>query len=171
MEVLVLDYISILLLLQSIPETVLLAYIGLLLIGIKPKLKENIIIAIIVSLVSLLIRVLALPTGFNVLLQLPVLILLVVYFYKLSKLYAVLASFLGLISIGLVQITLLFIIPKISGISIEYALIHPLIYCIYCFPENLILFIIVILIYRYDLAFFNIQQIKNIEHGDQYEQQ
>ncbi|HAA89050.1 MAG: Uncharacterized protein XD63_1774 [Thermoanaerobacterales bacterium 50_218] len=148
---------------QFIPETAILISLGLTLLGFKPKLKSILIIASLESLVSFLIRSLPLPPGVNVFIQLPVLIILTVYFCSLDLVYAALASLLGLVVIGLTETAFNFLISAASGISIQQALEDPLLRLLFPLPEFVFLTGSVLVLRKYNLALFDIQELKNLE--------
>ncbi|PKM76957.1 MAG: hypothetical protein CVU90_09480 [Firmicutes bacterium HGW-Firmicutes-15] len=154
---------------NSVFETILLVHIGFLLIGVKPKLRDTFVIALIAGVLSYMIRSWSLPIGVTVLIQFPVLIVLTAYFNRLRILYAVLGSLLGLVIIGLTEIAFNWIIVKMSGISIEQAWAQPLWSFIFTVPEFLFLACVVIVLCRYNLALFKIEE-SNIELGEHYEQ-
>ncbi len=68
---------------------------GIVLIGVKPRLLPVLLVALITALASYFIRALPLPPGINILLQLPILILLITYIFKIPLTFAMLASFPG----------------------------------------------------------------------------
>lgn len=157
-------------LLQSLPETAILISLGLALIGVKPRLKETMLIAFLISLAAYAIRSLWLPAGINVLIQLPILILLVALLYHLRIIYAFFASCMGLISLGLTETVFNSLITGISGITIDHALNNSWLHLLFPLPEFVFLFIVILILLHYDLALFDIRELNQDAAGDTYEQ-
>jgi hypothetical protein len=154
---------------QSIPETAILIFLGLTLIGVKPRLKHVLIIALIESLASFLIRSFPLAPGINVFIQLPVLVALTAYICRLHVIYAALASFLGLVGIALTETVFNFIISTISGIPVRQALNNPMLKLLFPIPEFIFLIAIILLLRHYNLVLFDVQELKNLEQIKSYE--
>jgi len=154
---------------QSIPETAILISLGLILIGFKPKLKSVLIIASIESLASFLIRGLPLPPGINVFIQLPILIVLTACFCSLNLIYAALASLLGLVVLALTETAFNFLISAVSGIAVRQALEDPLLRLLFPLPEFVFLTVVIFILRRFNLALFDIQELKSLERlkGDE----
>lgn len=154
---------------QSIPETAILISLGLTLLGFKPKLKIVLVIASIVSLASFWIRALPLPPGINVFIQLPILVVLTACCCGLSLLDAALASLLGLVVLALTETVFNSLISAVSGIPIQKALEDPLLRLLFPLPEFAFLTGVVLILRRYNLTLFDIQELKNLEQlkGDE----
>lgn len=159
-----------LILFQSFPETAVLISLGLVLIGVKPRLKETICIAFVISLAAYKIRALLLPAGMNVLIQLPVLVLLVAALYHLRIVYAFLASCMGLICLGLTETVFNSLLAKISRISIDQALSDPLLHLLFPLPEFIFLAVVVLILLHFDLAVFDIRELSQSKTGETNEQ-
>ena len=149
--------------LHSIPETAILVSLGLVLIGIKPALARILLVAFLTSLASFFIRTLPLSPGINVFLQLPILITLLAYICRLPVTYAVIASFVGLISLGITETMLNFIIFALTGISVQQALNNDLWRVLFPLPEFLILIGIILVLIRYDITIFDIYGVLETE--------
>lgn len=145
--------------LHSLPETMILILLGLLFIGIKPALNRVFWAALVTALASYFIRILPLPPGINVFLQLPVLIALIVYFVRITLVYATVASFLGLILIGVAETIYSLIAAAITGITVQQALSNPLWRAFYPLPDYLILAFIILFMIKKDIVIFNIRQV------------
>jgi hypothetical protein len=154
-----------LILLHSIPETAILVSLGLVLIGIKPVLSRILLVAFLTSLASYIIRTLPIYPGINVFLQLPILIILLVYICRLPITYAVIASFVGLISLGITETILNFIILALTGIPVQQALSNDLWRILFPLPEFLILVGIILILIRYDITIFDIKSVMDTERN------
>ncbi len=154
---------------QSVPETAILISLGLTLLGFKPKLKSVLIIASLESLVSFLVRGLPLPPGINVFLQLPVLIVLTACCCSLNLLDAALASLLGLVVLALTETVFNLLISAVSGIAVRQALEDPLLRLLFPLPEFAFLTVVIFILRHYNLALFDIRELKNLERlkGDE----
>lgn len=154
---------------QSVPETAILISLGLTLLGFKPKLKSVLVIASLESLASFLIRCLPLPPGINVFLQLPVLIVLTACCCDLNLPDAALASLLGLVVLALTETAFNFLISAVSGIAVRQALEDPLLRLLFPLPEFAFLTAAILILRRYNLALFDIQELKSLERlkGDE----
>lgn len=126
-------------------------------------------IAAVESLTSYLIFALPLPPGINVFIQLPILVGLVVCFCKIDVLYAALASFLGLIILALTETAFTFVISAVSGITIRQALANPLWRLLFPLPEFVFLTAVILILNRYNLALFNIQELNALERLKDHE--
>lgn len=160
-----------LILFQSLPETAILISLGLVLIGLKPKLKNVFIIALITSIAAYFIRALPLTPGIHIFIQLPVLIFSTAYFCRLPLKYCVLASFLGIISITIVEISFNTIICQITGITLKQALAEPFTRLLFPLPEFIFLTFLILIFARKKITLFNIQELRNLERVTSYEKQ
>lgn len=148
---------------QSVPETAILISLGLTLLGFKPKLKSVLVIAFLESLASFQIRGLPLPPGINVFIQLPVLVVLTACCCGLNLIYAALASLLGLIVLALTETAFNFLISAVSGIAVRQALENPLLRLLFPLPEFAFLTVTILILRRFNLALFDIQELKSLE--------
>ncbi len=112
--------------LQSLPETAIIVALGLVLIGVKPRLLPLLVVALIAALASYFIRALPLAPGINILLQFPIIILLVTYIFKIPFTFALLASSLGLICVTLTEMVFNTGMSAITGISVQEAIANPI---------------------------------------------
>lgn len=152
-------------------EAAILISLGLVLIGIRPRLKETLVVASTMSLATLLIRSsISLPPGINVFIQLPILIILAARCYRLHLIHAFLASCLGLICIGLTETVFNILITKTSGISMEQALADPLWHLLFPMPEFVMLAGVTFVLLHYDLALFDIRELSNSKTVEHYEE-
>ena len=142
--------------LHAIPETVILILLGTLLIGLKLPWQRVLLVAALTSLASYFIRVLPLPPGVNVFLQLPVLIGLLAYFCWLPLTYATVASFLGLILLGVSETIYNIPIAALTGISLQQALENPLWRALYPLPNFVLMGLIIAALIRYNVVVYDI---------------
>lgn len=143
--------------LHSIPETVILICLGLQLIGIKPSLPRVLWVALLTSLASWFIRPLPLAPGLNVFLQLPVLIGLLVFLGRVPFVDSMVASFLGLILLGLSETIYNLMVMISTGITIPQALANPVWNIVYPLPEYLILGLIIMILIKNHVVVYDLR--------------
>ncbi len=93
-----------LMLLQSFTETLILIYLGLVLIDSKPPFKKVLLIALFSALLSLFLRSSPLPLGANVFIQIPVIAALLAYTCKLSIFTILTCIVLGFLGVSTAEI-------------------------------------------------------------------
>ncbi len=143
--------------LHAIPETVILICLGALLIGLKLPWQKALLVAALTSLASFFIRVLPLPPGINVFLQLLILIGLLVYFCSLPLTHATVVSFLGLILLGVSETIYNISIAALTGISLQQALDNPLWRALYPLPNFVLMGLIIAALSRYNVVVYDIR--------------
>lgn len=141
---------------QSLPEAMILICLGLVLAGIQPCLKQVFLIALFTSLASYFVRSLPLPPGANVLFMLPLFIILLVYIHRLTYVAATISTFIGFISLSLFELVFNFAVSAITGITVRDALNDPLWRVLFPLPEFVILTVVIIILLRYHISFFDI---------------
>lgn len=152
-----------LVLLQSTPETAILISLGLVMIGVKPRLISVIMAALITSVACYLIRALPLPPGVNVLLQLPVLLSLMVLMCRLQLIPAAIASFIGIICLSLTELLFNSLVFAVTGVSVMEAIAHPIWRILYPLPEFTFLIVIIIMLHHYGISLFNLSDTDELE--------
>jgi len=153
--------------LQSMPETALMVSLGLVLIGIKPRIKPVILIALLSSLWNYFIRLLPFSPGINIFIQLPVLIILIAYLIRLPVKIAIIVSFLGLICLALTEALMDSIITALTGITIQQALGDNWLRFIFPLPEFLLLFAIIWVLLKFNVVIFNMAAILETSSNDE----
>lgn len=152
-----------LLFLQSLPETAIVISLGLVLIGVKLRLIPVLMVALVTSIVCDLIRMLPLPPGMNVLLLIPVLITMTVWLFRIKLIPAILASFLGIICLGIAELLFNSLMFVLTGISIREALADPLWHILYPLPEYAFLIIIIFVLRHQGATVFNLSDTDELE--------
>jgi len=160
-----------LIVLHSIPETGILISLGGLLIGIRPPWQRILLVAALTALASHFIRVLPLPPGINVFLQLPILIGLLAYFCSLPLKYATMVSFLGLVLLGIFETLYVMVVTGLTGITIPQAMSNPIWRALFPLPEFLLLGLIIMILIRYDIVIYNIAEVLEEKKLNREEQQ
>lgn len=160
-----------LIVLHSIPETGILISLGGLLIGIRPPWQRILLVAALTALASHFIRVLPLPPGINVFLQLPILIGLLAYFCSLPLKHATMVSFLGLVLLGIFETLYVMVVTSLTGITVPEAMAHPIWRALFPLPEFLLLGLIIMILIRYDIVIYNIAEVLEEKKLNREEQQ
>lgn len=143
--------------LHAIPETVILIFLGALLIGIRPPWQRVLLVAALTSLASYFIRVLPLPPGVNVFLQLPILIGLLAHFCSLPLTYATVVSFLGLILLGVTETVYNILVFAAADVTMPQVMAHPLWRALFPLPEFLLLGLIIMALIHYEVVIYDIR--------------
>ncbi len=149
--------------LQSMPEAAIIVALGLVLMGVKPRLPRLLIVALIAALASYFIRALPLAPGINVLLQFPITILLVTYFFRIPFTFALLSSSLGLICITLTEMVFNLGMSAITGIPIMEAAANPVWRVLFPLPEFLFLTAVILGLNHYGMSLFNLHEYREME--------
>ena len=147
---------------QSIPETIILVTLGLILTGFRSSWRQVLLVAVLVSLSSYFIRGLPLAPGINVFLQLPLMIVFIVLICKIPLVYAMVVSFLGLICINITETIFNGIIFFITGISVQEVMANPLWRIIYPVPEFIFLIVVILIINHYGIVLYDLAQLQEI---------
>lgn len=144
-------------LLFSIPENILMIYIASYLFGMKPKTKNLILISLLNGVASLFIRVLPIKFGINILLQLPILVISLMFGLKTTFRKALPISLIGIIIVGLVEGLSFAGTYYILGSYIQVMLQDPWKRVMLSVPVLIFLVGITLLIQRYKLSLGNIE--------------
>jgi hypothetical protein len=154
---------------QFLPETLILTTLSLALTGYEIKLKKVLVVAVIASMISVLIRSLPFPYGVNVILQLPMLVILLMIFFKLNIISSLIASCSGFVVIGLIEGVFNFIVSTATGISLKQAMVDPVLRVLFPIPEYVFLIILIIICKRYHFVLFNIREMNDLGRMKDYE--
>ena len=145
--------------LQSLPETALIVSLGLSLIGVKLDAKKIFVISLITSLASYFIRSMPIPPGINVLIQLPILIFLIKFFFNMPLKYSSLSSFIGLIVVFITEVSFNQLMCVITNTTLEAVIENTTWRIMFPIPEFLFLTLITGIITKKRLVLFNIKEL------------
>ncbi|MBS4030178.1 MAG: hypothetical protein KGZ63_01960 [Clostridiales bacterium] len=109
------------LLLLAIPEGMLLASVGLTLMGIRPRFQTILSVSILYSISAFIIRKLPLSFGYHSIFIFILMSIYLCYFFKVSYKESIAAAFLGFVF--LVAAESLFLPLITTGLSITYEMI------------------------------------------------
>ncbi|MDD3853928.1 MAG: Spo0B domain-containing protein [Syntrophomonadaceae bacterium] len=138
-----------LVLVQSFPETVILVYLGLGVTGLKLDWRRILLVSLLITLASYLIRPSPLPAGISILIQLLLLVGLLSILGRLSFARASLVGVLGLVVLSFFEITFNALITAITGISITQVMNDPWMHLLFPLPEFAVLGLIAFLLNKY----------------------
>lgn len=102
---------------QSVPESIIILYLGLASIGIKPHFLKVLPAAVLSSLISWLIRGLPLPFGLHSVIGLITIIYLFLIFFKIKFIKAIIAAMFAISILLATEAVLLPIVLEITDIK------------------------------------------------------
>jgi len=151
-----------LILFQFLPEMTILAALSLLLSGYKIKLKKLIIIGICGALLASVVRSLQLLPILNTLIIAFIMITLLMAIYKLDVSSASIATFLGVIVLGLVEAANYFFVNAVTGITIQQAMGDLTLRLLFPLPEYIFLTILLFVCHKYNFVLINVKELKEM---------
>jgi Signal transduction histidine kinase regulating citrate/malate metabolism len=137
-----------LVLVQSLPETLIIIYIGLVLINEKPIFIKASGIAFVSALLCFFLRSSPLPLAVNVFAQIPFLIALICYLFRLPLSLGFISIILGFITVGMSEVVFNALLSIATGISPGQALEVPLWRILYPLPEFIFLTLLILWLKR-----------------------
>lgn len=151
------------LLLISLPEAMLIASLGITLIGFRPRLKQLLPIGIFHALVSYIIRGSQVPFGLHTIIELLAFILIIYAITRLNLMTSALAGLVGLTIFAAVETIIAQQLLSITGYTYQEVLADPFLRIYFFFPEALVLVLIVLACRRYDINILSYWR-KRIKH-------
>lgn len=139
------------LLLVSLPEAMLVAALGITLIGFKPRLNQLLIIGIFHALVSYIIRGSQVPFGLHTIILSLTLILIIHAVTRFNIMTSALAGLAGLTIFVTVEMLTAPQLLRITGYTFEEVLTDHILRVYFSLPEALILLLITLLCRRFDI--------------------
>lgn len=145
---------------QSLPEGFIALAFGLVMIGIKPDYRKILLIAILTTMTSYLVRSLPIIFGIHTLIQLVVTVGLVIAILKLPVLKAVFATLVGSLSLGLLEVITSLVVIAVSDISLQDILANYWLRVIIPLPHLILLGSLIIIITRKNWVLLSVDKIK-----------
>lgn len=102
---------------QSIPESIIIIYLGLASIGIRPNFRKVLPVGLLSSVASWIVRELTLPFGLHSLFGLAIITFLFIIVFKAEPLIAILGAIFAISSLLAVEAVLLPAVTEIAGIA------------------------------------------------------
>lgn len=149
--------------LQSFPETLLLIYMGLILIDCNPPSRKVMLVALAGSILSFFVRFLPLSPGFNVFIQLPILVLLLYYVCNLPISLALASIIIGFLCVSISEAVFSVLINGLTGTSAWEAMSNPILRVLYPLPEFAFLTAIAVLFKQRGINLINSYKLIIIE--------
>ncbi len=141
-------------LLQSIPESIIILCLGLAIIGIRPDFRKVLPAAILSSMVSWLVRDLTLPFGVHTIIGVITVSSLFIIFFRISPLKAIVATLFAFSSLIAVEAVLVPIITNLVGIAgFQDAWGHPILRVVLAVPELILLCGLAYLLIKFNISF------------------
>ena len=128
----------------------LMPWLGLLLINIKPQIKKICMVALVYAILGVLLRsVINLSYDMSFLIQILMLIMLVMVIFHLGPVKSIIATVFGTIVLALGEIVFTIIIMNLFGLAVETST-NPLILLIIPLPQIMMTSIIIYLCIKFD---------------------
>jgi len=137
--------------LQSLPETLIVIYLGLALIDSKPPFKKVLLIALVVSLLSYVIRYFMPVIGVNAVVQIFLIIILLSYLCKMPIYVALISTILGFLGVSMAEIIFNPLVGIAIGQSLGQVMVNPVLRILYPLPEFSFLTALILWLYKKQL--------------------
>ncbi|QGP92986.1 hypothetical protein MGLY_23800 [Neomoorella glycerini] len=124
---------------QSIPEEIILVTLGLALVGEYPRMKGIVVVGIIGALFSFYFRRLSLDFGIHTLASIVALALAMRLLLRVNLFKGLLAAFLGIVALGIIESISFPLISFLTGLSFEAALRDPVLRILFPLPDEIVL--------------------------------
>jgi hypothetical protein len=148
-EVVCLDTMPLVVLLfYAVPEGVLSCTIGLILVNVRPRLKQMIIFGILFALSAYLSRRFLPIPGFHAIVITLCVSVYLTFLYGISYKKALIASLFSLIFVALGEALFMTVTLSFSGLTIEQILANQWLRVLVTLPQQLLLAAIVVISYR-----------------------
>ncbi len=138
------------LLLISLPEAILVVTLGLALVGIRPTLKQILLIGFIEAILGDLIRTLPFPFGVHTILQLITSSLVAYFIMRIQYRISLLAILLGVTVYGIVEGISASFLFAITGISFNDVFNNHLLRLAFFIPEAVLLILIILALRHFE---------------------
>jgi hypothetical protein len=136
------------LLLYAVPEGILSCSIGLILVSIPPRLKQMVLFGILFALTAYLSRRFLPIPGFHSIVITLCSSFYLVFLYGITYKKALTAALLSAIFVALGEVLFSPVVLSFSGVNLEEVLANPYLRVLVTLPQQLLLAVIAIVIYR-----------------------
>jgi hypothetical protein len=137
----------------------LMPWLGLLLINIRPQIKKICIVALCYAVLGVLLRsFFDLTYDISFLIQILMLMIFVMGIFRLGPVKSITVTFFGTMVLALAEVIFTLIIIKLVGPTIVTST-HPLIRLIVPLPQIIMAIILIYLCYRFEFYLFNFKPI------------
>ncbi len=138
------------LLLISLPEAILVGTLGLALVGIRPTLKQILLIGFIEAILGDLIRLLPFPFGVHTILQLITSSLVIYFIMRIQYRMSLLAILLGVIIDGIIEGISASFLFAITGFSFNNVFSNDWLRLAFFIPEAVLLILIILALWHFE---------------------
>lgn len=154
---------------QSIPESLILLYLGLASIGIRPVFPKVLLAAVLSSLLSWLVRWLPLPYGIHTVIGIVVITLLILMFFRVELIKAVVGTIFAVTIFVSTEALVLPIMTIIIGVT-NYQEIwgRPVLRLVLAVPELLLLGALAYFLVKKGISFESFTNRKNKGSSEEY---
>lgn len=135
---------------QSFPESVAIIYLGLVLVGLKPRWYRVVLASMIFTVASYVIRGLPIPFGIHTLLMLPVLVVVIAMVTGVGWKGGAMAAIVGLFGLLVLESFMTPLLLSLVGVSLPEALRSPWLRVLIPAPQTAVLAVIAYLCYRFN---------------------
>lgn len=142
-------------LLISIPEEIMISALGLFLFGIRPKGRFLILIGILQSLISYLVRQLPLFFGLHVIIQALLFALVITLIIQLPYRVSLTAMTVSITIYAVMEAIFVPLLVAITDVPLAVILASTKLRILYFLPQGIMMLIIVFLVHHYDFKLFS----------------
>ncbi len=142
------DVIS--LLIVSFPESILVAVLGLMLVGVRPRGQDLMAIGAFQAGIAYLVRLTPVPFGLHSLLMVAVFIVILRLVLRLDWKLVAVAGLLGITIYVAVETVISSLLLYLTGLSLAYVLETPALRFLFFLPEALLLGVLIWACIRFD---------------------
>jgi len=150
-------------LLISGPQTILIIEFGFRLFNIYPKVKDILLLSVIVAIFSYLLRSLPIPYAFNTLLLIALLSLCAFFICNIDIRYCFISVTLGVMIYGVLESLLLPLIMQLLRLSFDELIINPKFNLIAFLPILLVAVVMLGFIIKKDIVLYDLGSEENEE--------
>ena len=162
-----LDRMSLILLIMiSFPEAMLVAGMGFLLVGVRPRLKWLVPFGALQAAASFFIRLSPIPFGLNTILQTVAGIVIIWVLTRLPVRLITFAAILGVLIEMLIEMVLVTTLPHLAGYSLVDVIHDPAERIIFFMPEAIVMAVIVWILLRFDVSLVKRMETATEETAD-----
>ncbi|MGB9803860.1 hypothetical protein [Desulfofundulus sp.] len=141
------------LILQSIPESIIILALGLTLMGVELKWRRIVPAAVLSSLCSYFVRELPIPYGIHTLIGIIVIAALIVIFFRTSVPVALSAAMIGIVVLATVEMLLWPVLLALTGKTLAEVWKSEILRILLAIPELVVLTLITLLCVKKKIAF------------------
>lgn len=136
----------------SFPEAILVGLLGMLLLGIRPTIKQIVIIGLAQAGFSFVIRSLPIPFGIHTLIQLFTFSLLIYFIISIPYMITLITVFLGISIYGIVETISIPLLLNLTDLSLQSVLNNQWLRIAFFMPEATSLILCIYVIKKFNIT-------------------